>query len=62
VLRQVDKDVQSLITTRRGEFYLPDSAKYFYNRLDAIGEPDYLPTRDDILRVRKATTGIHECV
>ena len=33
----VDKDVQELYT-RRNEYYLPDSTKYFYNRVGQIAD------------------------
>ncbi|XP_022625514.1 guanine nucleotide-binding protein subunit alpha-11-like [Seriola dumerili] len=45
---------------RRREFQLSDSAKYYLNDLERITEPLYIPTQQDILRVRVATTGIIE--
>ncbi|TRY68234.1 hypothetical protein TCAL_04162 [Tigriopus californicus] len=45
---------------RRREYQLTDSAKYYLNDIDRIAEPDYLPTQQDILRVRVPTTGIIE--
>jgi len=45
---------------RRREYQLTDSAKYYLSDLDRIAEPDYLPTQQDILRVRVPTTGIIE--
>lgn len=32
----------------------------YLNDIDRIAEPDYLPTQQDILRVRVPTTGIIE--
>lgn len=55
----VDKDVQELYT-RRNEYYLPDSTKYFYNRVGQIADATYVPDKNDIVRTRQATTGIHE--
>jgi len=46
--------------TRRNEFQLADSTKYFMDSLDRIGKSDYLPTKQDMLNSRKATKGIHE--
>ncbi|KAJ8005977.1 hypothetical protein DPEC_G00123490 [Dallia pectoralis] len=45
---------------RRREYQLSDSTKYFFNNLDRIADPSYLPTQQDILRVRVPTTGIIE--
>jgi guanine nucleotide-binding protein G(q) subunit alpha len=45
---------------RRREYQLTDSAKYYLSDIDRIAEPDYLPTQQDILRVRVPTTGIIE--
>jgi len=45
---------------RRREYQLSDSTKYYLNDLDRIKQPDYLPTQQDILRVRIPTTGIIE--
>ena len=45
---------------RRREYQLTDSAKYYLSDIDRIAEPNYLPTKQDILRVRVATTGIIE--
>ncbi|XP_027023261.1 guanine nucleotide-binding protein subunit alpha-14 [Tachysurus fulvidraco] len=45
---------------RRREYQLTDSAKYYLSDLDRIADPAYLPTEQDILRVRVPTTGIIE--
>nr|XP_015221211.1 PREDICTED: guanine nucleotide-binding protein subunit alpha-14-like isoform X2 [Lepisosteus oculatus] len=45
---------------RRREYQLSDSAKYYLGDLDRISDPSYLPTQQDILRVRVPTTGIIE--
>jgi guanine nucleotide-binding protein subunit alpha len=42
------------------EFYLMDSASYFFTEVLRIGTPDYLPTESDVLRARLKTTGITE--
>ena len=48
---------------RRAEFkftYLGDSSKYFLDRVAVIADEDYVPTQQDILRVRKSSTGVQE--
>ncbi|TKS84685.1 Guanine nucleotide-binding protein subunit alpha-14 [Collichthys lucidus] len=45
---------------RRREFQLSDSAKYYLSDLNRITAPSYIPTLQDILRVRVPTTGIIE--
>jgi GTPase SAR1 family protein len=46
---------------RAAEFQLSDSAKYFYDRVEAIAATaDYVPTQEDILNARQMTTGICE--
>ncbi|XP_030371925.1 guanine nucleotide-binding protein G(q) subunit alpha isoform X4 [Scaptodrosophila lebanonensis] len=45
---------------RRREYQLTDSAKYYLMDLDRVAEKNYLPTEQDILRVRVPTTGIIE--
>jgi guanine nucleotide-binding protein G(i) subunit alpha len=42
------------------EFYLMDSAPYFFSEVLRIGAPDYIPDVADALRVRQKTTGIFE--
>ncbi|CAK5278893.1 unnamed protein product [Mycena citricolor] len=45
---------------RSREFQLNDSAVYYFNAIDRMSTPDYLPTDQDILRSRVKTTGITE--
>ncbi|CAF0766280.1 unnamed protein product [Didymodactylos carnosus] len=45
---------------RRREYQLTDSAKYYLDSIDRIASPSYLPTEQDVLRVRVPTTGIIE--
>ncbi|XP_062290070.1 guanine nucleotide-binding protein G(q) subunit alpha-like [Scomber scombrus] len=45
---------------RKREYQLSDSAKYYLDQLDRISQTAYLPTQQDILRVRVPTTGIIE--
>jgi len=52
-----DKTVK-LAAENRSKFQLPDSADYFFERLDTIAEPGYVPTEQDILRTRVKTSGI----
>jgi len=45
---------------RRREYQLTDSAKYYLDSIERVSQHDYLPTLQDILRVRVPTTGIIE--
>uniref|UniRef100_A0AAY5JZK0 Guanine nucleotide binding protein (G protein), alpha 15 (Gq class), tandem duplicate 3 n=2 Tax=Esox lucius TaxID=8010 RepID=A0AAY5JZK0_ESOLU len=45
---------------RRSEYQLLDSTEYYMTNLDRISAPDYIPTAQDVLRVRFPTTGIHD--
>ncbi|XP_020507179.1 guanine nucleotide-binding protein G(q) subunit alpha [Labrus bergylta] len=45
---------------RKREYQLSDSTKYYLSDLDRIAESAYLPTQQDVLRVRVPTTGILE--
>ncbi|KOB69114.1 G protein alpha subunit, partial [Operophtera brumata] len=38
-----------------------DSVSYFFDDLERIARPDYVPSHQDILHCRKATKGISEC-
>ncbi|CAG2176719.1 unnamed protein product [Oppiella nova] len=55
----VDSGVQKCYN-RRNEYQLSDSAKYYFNDIDRLSATNYMPTRQDILRVRVPTTGINE--
>lgn len=45
---------------RSSEFQLNDSAPYYFDCIDRISSPNYLPTDQDVLRSRVKTTGITE--
>lgn len=45
---------------QRANYQLVDSAKYFFDKIDAISADEYLPDQDDVLRCRIRTTGITE--
>ena len=46
--------------SNRSKFQLPDSTKYYFDKVDAIVAEGYKPTNDDILRSRVRTSGIVE--
>ena len=46
---------------RSREYQLGDSAKYFFDSLDRLCDPSYVPTEEDVLRTRVKTTGILNC-
>ncbi|XP_075684429.1 guanine nucleotide-binding protein subunit alpha-14 isoform X2 [Rhinoderma darwinii] len=45
---------------RRREYQLSDSAKYYISDIDRVSVHAYIPTQQDVLRVRVPTTGIIE--
>jgi len=45
---------------RSNEFQLYDSTAYYFSQLDRIGQKNYVPNEQDILRSRAKTTGIIE--
>ncbi|KAF4126864.1 guanine nucleotide-binding protein G(i) subunit alpha [Geosmithia morbida] len=51
---------KALLMEHQTEFYLMDSAEYFFQEAARIADPDYLPTEMDVLRARTKTTGIYE--
>ncbi|KAI9282295.1 guanine nucleotide binding protein, alpha subunit [Sporodiniella umbellata] len=55
-----DPATRSLLTERSSEFYLMDSAPYFFDEVERISQPEYIPIYNDVLRVRVKTTGISE--
>jgi len=57
-----DKGIQDLYTKRGREYQLNDTADYFFNNIDRFMDTAFLPTFDDILRVRVRSTGIEEAV
>ncbi|TDL15921.1 G-protein alpha subunit [Rickenella mellea] len=48
------------IMDHSSEFYLMDSASYFFSEVLRIGKPDYIPTETDVLRARQKSIGIVE--
>jgi guanine nucleotide-binding protein G(o) subunit alpha len=54
-----DNGVQQCFN-RSNEYELNNSANYFFDKLDEIGSPQYLPSTQDILHTRVETTGITE--
>jgi len=45
---------------QRANFQLTDSAKYFFDKIDVVCQPNYIPDEQDVLRSRVRTTGIVE--
>jgi len=54
-----DSGIQACFLRSR-EYQLNDSARYYFDSIDRISQPNYLPTDQDILRSRVKTTGIVE--
>jgi GTPase SAR1 family protein len=43
---------------RRSEYQIIESVKYYFERIDIIKMPNYIPDKDDILHTRVRTSGI----
>ncbi|KAI9493786.1 guanine nucleotide binding protein, alpha subunit [Zychaea mexicana] len=54
-----DTNLMSVFDRSR-EYQLNDSAKYYFDSIDRIGDINYVPTDQDVLRSRVKTTGITE--
>lgn len=52
--------VYEKVLEHTSDFYLMDSATYFFEAVLRIGEPEYVPTETDVLRARRKTSGIAE--
>ncbi|KAI7897597.1 guanine nucleotide binding protein, alpha subunit [Cokeromyces recurvatus] len=55
-----DPGVKELLDSKSSEFYLMDNASYFFENMQRIGQPNYVPTEQDVLSARAKTTGIVE--
>jgi len=42
----------------RSRFQIPDATPYFFDKIDEIADPSYIPTYNDLLMCRARTTGI----
>lgn len=52
-----DPGIQA-VWDRRAEFQIIESVQYYFNRIDKIKMPDYIPDKDDIVYSRVRTSGI----
>jgi guanine nucleotide-binding protein G(i) subunit alpha len=55
-----DPIIPRIMDEHSSEFYLMDSASYFFTDVQRIGASDYIPTETDVLRARIKSTGIVE--
>ena len=55
-----DPTVTEMFKNPNYDFYILDSANYFFENLERIRQADYLPNVTDILRTRKQTSGIFD--
>lgn len=54
-----DSGVQAVFA-RSNEYQLSSSTKYYLSQVKHLCQADYVPTEQDVLRARRATTDIHE--
>eukprot|EP01097_Dermamoeba_algensis_P006650 TRINITY_DN4149_c0_g1_i1.p1 TRINITY_DN4149_c0_g1~~TRINITY_DN4149_c0_g1_i1.p1 ORF type:complete len:302 (-),score=38.14 TRINITY_DN4149_c0_g1_i1:423-1328(-) len=57
-----DPGIKSVFQLKDKEFHINDSAVYFFQKenLDRFADPAYVPTVQDVIRIRTRTTGIDE--
>ncbi|KAI8051893.1 guanine nucleotide-binding protein alpha-3 subunit [Gilbertella persicaria] len=55
-----DPVVRSSFEKLEKKYYIMDSAAYFFDSIERIGQASYLPNEQDVLRARLKTTGITE--
>ncbi|KAG6837454.1 hypothetical protein H0H93_008997 [Arthromyces matolae] len=55
-----DPTFQKIMDEHTSNFYLMDSAGYFFSEVLRIGTPGYIPNVTDVLRARRKTFGISE--
>lgn len=48
------------VMERSNEFYIMDNAPYFFDQMERICAPNYLPTEQDVLHARSKTIGVTE--
>jgi len=46
------------LLTYKSKFHIPESLDYFLGRLNSLAQTDYIPTDEDMVRVRIRTTGM----
>ncbi|KAF7304019.1 Heterotrimeric G-protein alpha subunit [Mycena indigotica] len=52
--------VEKMVDDHPADFYLMDSASYFFNSIHRIAAPTYIPNEEDVLRARAKSTAIIE--
>ncbi|KAJ7135282.1 heterotrimeric G-protein alpha subunit, GPA3-like protein [Mycena crocata] len=52
--------VERMVDEHPAEFYLMDSAGYFFSQIHRIAAPTYMPSEEDVLRARAKSTAIIE--
>ncbi|KAL6071183.1 guanine nucleotide-binding protein subunit alpha [Balamuthia mandrillaris] len=57
-----DAGIRATYEKRDTYYQLNDSAAYFFDQIERINNPDYIPSEQDVLRVRIRSTGIEEAV
>eukprot|EP01084_Bolivina_argentea_P225991 381803_1 len=57
---KTDERLQQIFNKHPTKKVLENSTQYFWNEIDRISQPDYIPTKNDIINIRNRTTGIIE--
>ncbi|KAJ6233814.1 guanine nucleotide-binding protein g(o) subunit alpha [Anaeramoeba flamelloides] len=55
-----DEAIGQTFLKRNTKFHLNDSMEFFFDSLERISQPDYIPTNEDVLRCRTTTVSVDE--
>ncbi|KAF0977311.1 hypothetical protein FDP41_003964 [Naegleria fowleri] len=55
-----DEGIKKVFMDHRSEYLIEDSVNYYFEKLDEIGKPGWIPSDEDLLRTRIKTTGLVE--
>jgi len=55
-----DPAIKELYNKPNKSFHINDTAEYFFNNIDRFIQPNFVPTSEDVVRVRVRSTGIEE--
>lgn len=58
LLCKIIPSIKKVFMDHRSEYLIEDSVNYYFEKLDEIGKPGWIPSDEDLLRTRIKTTGL----